>query len=178
MLFAVVESNNIKPFFKNIGWAIWVVIIVFFGYKSHRYSYEAKDSKTFFTNVVTESPHCSIGWGNMAMLYLKEKNYTAGEAALKKALETNPENPEFYTTLAKLYFSENAPEKGNEILEKLNNSPYIDDFTKALKLGQVCIELKNLSPAETFTLKAKAIKPEDKTVQQMLLMIEQMKSKQ
>lgn len=176
MLLAVGESFPIKPAIKKAGVIFWMALLIFFSIKSHKYSYELKDPKTYFTNVVKKSPHCSIGWGNLAMLYLKEQNYTGGESALKKAIETNPGNPDFYTTLAGLYFYGNAPDLGNRILEELKNSPDINEFSKALKLGQFYIERKNLSLAEMYTLKAKELDGNNKTVQQMLLMIERMKT--
>ncbi|MHB1698054.1 MAG: tetratricopeptide repeat protein [bacterium] len=71
-----------------------------------------------FNNAVRINPQFSDAYYNLAIIYMKRKDYTSAKAFLKKALK-NPfyNRPyESYTQLARIYFAENKPEKAKKIL--------------------------------------------------------------
>ncbi|MHB8231854.1 MAG: tetratricopeptide repeat protein [bacterium] len=71
-----------------------------------------------FKNAVRINPQFSDAYYNLAIIYMKRKDYAPAKSFLKKALK-NPfyNRPyESYTQLAKIYFAENKPEKAKKIL--------------------------------------------------------------
>ena len=71
-----------------------------------------------FKEAVKINPNFSDAYYNLAIIYIKRKDYIPAKLYLKKALKNPFYNRPYqsYTQLAKIYFSENKPEKAKKIL--------------------------------------------------------------
>jgi tetratricopeptide (TPR) repeat protein len=58
---------------------------------------------TAYTEVTTKAPTCSDCFLNLGVAHANKKEWAQAEAALKKATELRPENPQAYTQLASVY---------------------------------------------------------------------------
>ena len=58
---------------------------------------------TAYTEVTTKAPTCSDCFLNLGIAHANKKEWAQAEAALKKATELKPENPQAYTQLASVY---------------------------------------------------------------------------
>jgi tetratricopeptide (TPR) repeat protein len=69
---------------------------------------------TKLNDVVTKIPNCSDCYYNLGLAYTHKQDWPSAEAAMKKALELKPTNPDPYNGLANIY---NAQKRFDEALE-------------------------------------------------------------
>jgi len=86
---------------------------------------------------------------------------------LRKALAFNPENPEFYTLLAKLYLTLNNVEEAQTILNRLDGSSEVEPFAKYASMTRFFVEIGDPANARTYLDKARIAGGDSKKLNQL-----------
>lgn len=164
LLISVFEGRHFPRVAKYILASALIAYFALTIWTGREHMATVKNEKTYLRTVTQQSPHCSIGWANYASLMYRENNFGEAETALKNAIEYNPENPDLYTTLAKIYLRQNKVSLAEETLNRLHNSPEVDSFAKFTNLSRFFIEIRDFGNAKTYLEKARELAPESRRV--------------
>lgn len=155
LIMAVFDNRKLSQRFQQALVVMSLVFAAAGAWVAHQYAGQVRHEQSYFSHAVAQSPHCSVCWGNLAAMQFHNQDFHQAEISLRKALASNPENPEFYTLLAKLYLSLNNVEEAWNILNRLDAAPEVDADVKYSIMTRFFIEIGDAANARTYLDKAR-----------------------